>query len=175
MAADLLTPELVEKIGSFIAVGASVTDTAGAAGVGRSTLYRWLKEGAEAQRLRDEGHTNYDQLLLRLHEEVDKATHEAKVEALMALRKGFRGWTETETTTVTLNGKEERTTVKTRTRFAWEAALAYLERKHPTEFARLIRQEISGPEGGPIPVEQRALALATEIEEFLAKRDADVV
>lgn len=163
-----LTLELIDKVAGAISCGASVTDTAGALGVGRSTLYRWLRSGKDAARLRDEGHTTYDALMLRLHEEVEKAGHEAKVEALMALRKAFRGWTEVETTTTTMPDGTIKEVRKERTRFEWQAALAYLERKHPEEFARIIRTELSGPDGGAIPLEQRAAGIADELAAWLA-------
>lgn len=168
MAADL-TLQVIESVAGAISVGASVTDTAGALGLGRSTLYRWLKEGKEAAQLKAEGHTSYDALKLQLFEEVEKATHEAKVEALMALRKGFRGWTQTETTTTSEDGKPTKTVTKTRTMFDWQAALAYLERKHPREFARLLRTELSGPDGTPLGLGATTKTLAEEAASYLER------
>lgn len=166
--AAILSLELIESVAGSISVGASVTDTAGALGIGRSTLYRWLKEGKEAAGRQAAGYDDFEPLLLRLHEEVEKATHEAKVEALMAIRKGFRGWTETETTTVTGEDGKVKTTVKTRTRFDWQAALAYLERKHPKEWARLIRTAATDANGDDLPLEQQATRVADEAAAFLA-------
>jgi len=45
----------------------------------------------------------------------------------------------------------------------WTAAAWLLERTHPDEYARPIRTEISGPDGGPVPVEVGASELLAQL------------
>lgn len=80
--------------------------------------------------------------------------------------------TETHRTSKLVNGTmtvtEERTVTKT-LRPEWTAAAWWLERRLPQRYAR--RVELTGAEGGPIAVEDRARELADELRSFLAGAD----
>ena len=49
------------------------------------------------------------------------------------------------------------------------AAIAWLERRFPREWQRSERHELSGPDGGPVQVEDFRLRLAERAEELAAR------
>ncbi len=175
MPSPTLDKVLALKVASIVSTGASMEDVAGALGHDRSTIYRWRQRGREAWEAR--GETDYPTLAEMddpyevFYVETAKARFEAKVEALGAVRRAFRGYDETRTKTKKKRNEdgdlevieEETTTV---TKFDWQAAMTWLERAFPKEFTRLLRAELGGPDGGAIPIEQRATDLAAELRAY---------
>lgn len=49
------------------------------------------------------------------------------------------------------------THVRAAMRDSWQAAMTYLERKHPKRWGRKDRHEVTGAEGGPIEISEAAL------------------
>jgi hypothetical protein len=47
----------------------------------------------------------------------------------------------------------------------WQAAAWRLERRYPQRWGRLVRQELSGPEGGPLEVQSGVVVLPPESED----------
>jgi hypothetical protein len=47
----------------------------------------------------------------------------------------------------------------------WQAAAWRLERRYPQRWGRLVRQEVSGPEGGPLEVQSGVVVLPPESED----------
>ena len=95
-----LTPEVREKIVSAIRAGNYAQVAAEYAGISRSTFFRWLDRGRQAQR----------GLYRDLFEAVEAAEREAEVRAVAILQKHM----------------DE----------SWQAAMAFLERKHPERWGR---------------------------------------
>lgn len=115
------------------------------AGIGKSTFFEWLQRGA------DEPGTVFEKLL----QEIERAACEFEAEALAEIRKTGSGIPYRETTVVEkLDSKgavvERRTTTKTGVERAWTALAWILERTRPDVYARRIRQDLGGADGGPI-------------------------
>ncbi len=174
MPSPTLTRELALQVASVVSTGASYDDVAGALGVDRRTLYRWRQAGRALWEARGEADflppERIEEPYELLYTEMSKAKFEAKVEALGAVRRAFRGYDEkrTKQSRKLIDGvltvvAEETTTV---TKFDWQAAMTWLERAFPQEFTRLMRAELSGPGGGPIPIEERAKSLGDEIRVY---------
>jgi hypothetical protein len=167
----LLDHELAQKLRTAVSVGASLADAGSAYGISKATMYRWRKHGRDEARRRDEGGVPDPDLdlLVQFSDDLDRAQGEAKVEALTIVRQFALGVEKVETTTrtrdvvldgqvVTLRETVEKKTVER----AWQPAAWFLERRFPAEFALKNRLEVTGEDGGPVQVEERAARIAAE-------------
>lgn len=195
--------EVVDQIERAVRAGASLRDAAGSAGINPGTLTRWLSRGrthlnaVEAARDRGEQYEvpADDEPFRAFCARMERAEHEAKVEALAVIRRAIVGWEESDTRIVEKaaalldaegqpvlddNGDvrmvvvSRTTTTTTGRKFAWAAAMTWLERRYPAEFARLVRTELTGADGGPVEVlsmdEERAKALDV-LDQVKQRRD----
>lgn len=178
MASYLLTDRAIKEIETFVMNGATKEDAAGAIGVNRTTLWRWEHQGLQAIKARAAGAEpdEADDLFVKLADTLEISRFKAKVEAIQQIRKAMLGhdvtevieeevWDEKKDGGPGLVVVKRRT--KTTTKFEWAAAMTWLERMFPGEFARLIRTEVSGPGGQPIPIEERISAVAEQAEAYL--------
>lgn len=188
MAPRLLTQELADKIITATMNGSSAEDSAGAVGTSRASLQRWLKHGRELIAARDSDELATpkpyldDDLLVYFASQIDQARLQAKVEAELVVRQFMLGVDEEETTD-TLEYQPEsphaddgglvvvKRIRRRRKRRDLRAALEFLRARWPKEWAPVLRGEFSGPDGTPIPIEQRARSLADQAEQYLQAQD----
>jgi transposase-like protein len=123
---------------SMIAAGSYAEVAARANGVGPSTYYAWMKRGEDAE-VDDTGKPLDfdDERYVEFREAVKEAEAKAEVLAVGRIQQAAAGGT-------------------------WQASAWYLERKYPDRWGRKdhVRQEISGPGGGPVEIDAEAAALA---------------
>ena len=156
----LLTRFKAQQIINAVRDGNYLETAARASGVSRATLFGWLQKGRE---LRAQLEAKVGQTI-----EVDRAVWEAdnkarqggKLDTLAHIReigKNEKGWVYVEF----LDGVEkaqaraEMNAVQKLVKHGdknWRAALAYLERTNFEKWGRKDRLEVSGPQGGPVPV-----------------------
>ena len=130
-----LTPELIERVTLAIRAGNYAKTACEMVGIGETTFYRWMEEGAQDKA---------KPLFREFRESIKRAEAEAEVRSVALIRQAADGGT-------------------------WQAAAWYLERKHGDRWGRndKIRQEISGPEGKPVPLslEEAKKAVLAFLEE----------
>lgn len=191
-------PEILDKLAEGIENGGTVADVCRYAGIGERTWTRWQSRGnAERTRLAEAEAADVDAEpepseapFVAFVERMEQAAAGAKLGALASLRRAIDGYEVHERTVVTKEIKYERddgeivtaaqvtTTEKTRWEFAWAAAMTWLERRYPAEFARLVRNELTGAEGQPLigtpeELKQRALEKADQLAEKRRQHAAD--
>lgn len=173
-----LTDDLAKKLCAAVSVGATLEDAA-QGHVSRATVYRWLKTGRdEAQRRAEEEPPDRElDLFVEFAEGVEQARAQAKVEALTIVRQWALGMQVTETRTtrtskdvlkdgVKITLVTETVTTIEKTETAPQLAAWFLERRYPREFALKNRVELTGEDGAPIRIEERASKLADEVEAY---------
>lgn len=132
------TPDARDTFLQGIRLGASVKLAGQAAGWAESTTMEYLARGREA-RTKTGKLTPLDQSYSEFLADVEKAQGVMVQAALAQIVRAAQ------------DPKH------------WTAAAWLLERVHPEEYARPIRTEISGPSGGPIPVEVGASELLSQL------------
>lgn len=133
-----LTRKRKDSIVRMIAAGSYPEVAARASGVGASTFYAWMKRGAEAETREDGQPLDFDdEPFVEFREAVKEAEAKAEVLAVGRIQAAAASGT-------------------------WTASAWYLERKYPDRWGRKdhVRQEISGPGGGPVEIDAEAAALA---------------
>jgi hypothetical protein len=138
-----LTPAIFAAVVGSIQVGGYAVRAAEAAGIGESTYYLWITRGeAEAQWVAD-GHRPHaaERVFLEFLESIKRADAEAELYAVAVVQGAMSE--------------------------SWQAAMTYLERRHPDRWSRREQREHSGPSGGPIvhrlsTVTDEELASATD-------------
>lgn len=162
-----------------IALGLPHDQAASSADVDRRTILNWRTKGsaALARQARGEKVTAAERRYAEFVRNLERAEADAETSRLGVIERAARGGTELTETRVRQerNGQGvlvevERTVITRRTAPAWQAAAWWLERRLPQRYAR--RFELSGPDGGPIPIEDRAAALADALRDFQAGVDA---
>lgn len=134
-----LTQERADRICESLRHGASDHAAASAAGIDRTTLYRWRRRGMEAR------HGPYRDLALRM----EAALGEGEAVAAAALVASFTQPTR-ETITETFASGKTRTRVIERPPDA-KGALAWLERRRPDIWNAVSRVAVGGDRaGGPV-------------------------
>jgi hypothetical protein len=153
-----LTEELHEAMIRHLELGTPVRRSVKLVGISHQTHYNWLERGqAERDRLAGdararmrEGERPYVDYL----DAVQRAEENAYFRNLVIIQQAARGGTEFETNTIETfhpDGKiKSRRTVRRKQPPQWQAAAWYLERRHPDEYARTVKGEMTGKGGGPI-------------------------
>lgn len=159
-----LTPETQERIIAAVRAGATMEAAAGAAGIGESTLYRWLQEAAQpgAPRWKRE----FREALQRARDEL-----EVRLVAGSVLKAALGGYVVKRVTRVRPDGTQE-----TEEQFApadGRVGLEVLARRFRDRGWGRTPVEVSGPNGGPVQV---ATATIRELAQRLeARLGEDVV
>lgn len=150
-----LTPEVIDKIASYVRTGSYIETAAIAAGVSKAVFYMWLKAANDVadrvKRSLAEGVTlalsPKEQILLRFLDAVEKAQAEAELADVVTIRQASAA--------------------------NWQAAAWRLERKFPDKWGRrdTVKTEISGPGGAPVQTETTDTTgmSATEKDELLER------
>jgi len=140
-----LTPELTEAIASLVRAGNFPLRAAQAKGVPRSTWYSWLARGRATASRRNEGLSppESDRPFVELVDAVERAESESQIIAVSYLMKAMP------------------TTPS--------AVIAWLERRFPREWPRTERHELSGPDGGPVQLEDFRGRLAERADRIAAR------
>jgi len=129
----LLTEQVQDIIVNAVRIGSYLDDAAMLATISKTTLYRWLQWGREAQAKYDEGEelTERDERYRQFCDSVEKARADAMLRNIGVIQ------------TAAQNG-------------TWQAAAWYLERTNPKKWGRHDTVEVTGAEGGAIQVEVSA-------------------
>lgn len=163
-----LTVPVQERIVADLRAGLYMETAAARAGVGISSLYRWLAQGQNEDAPAE---------LREFWEAVTRARAEAEARMVATVQKAAMGGTEIRRTRRTLRDG----TVEEDVSYAppdGKVALDFLSRAFPARWAprRAIDVELSGPDGGPVefapasPVSE----LATRLKQTIALAAADV-
>lgn len=159
-----LTPEVAERICALVREGQYLTTAAAVCGVGESTVYRWLGEGED---------DNAPERFREFREAVTRARAEAERAMVVAVLLDARGGRVVkEVTRRRPDGTVE--TEVTRTPSNGRVALEFLARTRPSRWRPVRAVEVSGPEGGPVPVASPDIAaLAERLHRHLHSGDSD--
>lgn len=195
---SLLTPERAAAICNAVERGASATEASAAGDVSKSAVLAWLDRGrTERARIAtdpDEEAQPSDQELPYVEflanmeksadtwvmgrlEEIQAAGAGEEYEETTVVEKvgGWDGSTRDERGAPVLHPIEQTVTVKKGRKKSWQAAAWLLERRRPEDFARLVKTELTGADGGPIELEsleaKRARARALVQDELSRKRE----
>ncbi len=168
-----LTRFKAQQIIKAVLAGNYLETAAAAAGIGRSCLFEWLQIGRELRaKLESQVGTTI---------EVDRAVWESEnqaringkpVDTLAHIReigKREKHWVCVELVDGVEKAKAmaEMNAVKKLVKHGdknWRAALAYLERTNHEKWGRKDRVEVSGPQGGPIPVAMLMAQMSATLE-----------
>lgn len=167
-----------DRIIETVRSGTPLEGAAGSAGITNETLWRWLREGARAQRLLHAGTKPRDltaeqRRLATFSEEVFRAIGEWEANSNLLLERLARGGTRIVTVTekVDKDGNVIDKTTKTETLGPSAAVIQWrLSRRFPDRYAD--RVEVTGAGGEPISVESRAKSLADGLRAFQQGADA---
>lgn len=155
-----LDPDVARTIIDTVRAGNYLETGAAYAGIGRSTLMRWL---ADADKPGAPLH------LREFRDAVARARAEAEVRTVALIGKQMTGGYVLEETTRTLDSGATETT----RRYAppdGRLGLEYLSRVSPSRFGRRTAIEVSGPDGGPVQVEASDLGrIAGSLRDWLSE------
>lgn len=122
----LLTDEKLETIVDLLRRGNYLSSAARYTGLSPFTLNEWKNKG-RALLESDKELDPTEQLYVRFYQEVEKARSEAEIRAVEVIRNAMPS--------------------------NWQAAAWYLERTNNPEWGRTVKTEVSGPDGGAIPID----------------------
>jgi hypothetical protein len=130
------------RIVELVRAGCTVANAAEAGNIDEGTFYRWMQRGAEHRA---------PAAFRRFREDVLRARAEAEAEAVVQVRRGARGGAVVERRTI--EHKDGRTeTIERLQPPDWKADAWFLERSRPKSWGRRTLVEVSGVDGGDIPV-----------------------
>lgn len=115
-----------------------------AAGIGVTTVYRWINEGQEeAQRIEQNKQPNLAKTCyLEIMEGIEKARGEAEARNVAVIQKAAQDGT-------------------------WQASAWWLERSRPQKWGRFTRTEVTGPNEGPLHLNVTSDDLETLVQSIL--------
>jgi hypothetical protein len=122
----LLTDDKLETIVDLLRRGNYLSSAAKYAGLSPYTLNEWKNKGRALMDSEKEL-DDTEQLYVRFYQEVEKARAEAEIRAVEVIRSAMPN--------------------------NWQAAAWYLERTNNPEWGRTVKTEVSGPDGGAIPID----------------------
>lgn len=144
---DVRVKNLIEALNA----GNYVDHACDYAGIGKSTIYRWIDRGQnEADRIEAGGKPDpHEKQYLELWEAIKKARASAMVRNVAIIQQAARNGT-------------------------WQAAAWWLERTAPQQFGRRLSAEITGAEGGAINVSVTVDALEAKIAALLGEANEPI-
>lgn len=153
-----LTDDLIELAAEGYRTGLPMEQVAASINVHKRTLQRWISAGDDEIARRDD-HPNDEppnnprlDAFVTLATAIKAADSRFVQENLLLLRRAAtQGNVKKRVVTTKRDGTQ--TVEETIGEPAWQAAAWLLERRHTAQFGRQIRQEISGPDGGPVQVD----------------------
>lgn len=168
-----------ERLLERVSIGLDLTDACESANITRQTLHNWRREGANVRAKQAQGKRlgTKEQRKVDFLDALERVEAEAELRKLAIIEGCARGGgtvTKETVKTSAIRDKEgnetgtyevERTVVTETMAPLWTAAAWWLERRKPAKYAR--RVEVSGPNGGAIPIEQRARTLAEQARAML--------
>lgn len=158
----LLNAEVQAAIVAEIAKHGNHSLAAGSIGIGRTTMSMWLKRAYDyAMRLQaGEDHDDFEEPFLTFATEVAKAEQAFRarcVSGIVELGEPHDVVVE-KIVEVTKDGVTTTTkSIERRRGGEWQAIAWVLARLSPEEYERVVRSEISGPDGAPIETEQHVI------------------
>lgn len=172
----------LERVVQLMEIGNYLEPALRQVGINKSSAYRWFEMAARAEAATTaakEAGTTYklspdERAAIEWRAAVWDAEARGQSHLLAILEQESRGGLEVKTVTEkTLpDGSVERTERIEYTRPNVAAITWRLERRHPELWGRR-RIELSGPDGGAIPVEGRAAALADDLERLLSAAETN--
>jgi len=123
----LLTPEVTDAVVRLLKAGNYLSQTARYLGLDPTTLNSWRARGNELMASGREDLDEYEQMFVDFSIAVESAKAEAEIRAVDIIRKAMP--------------KD------------WRAATWYLERTNNRDWGATQRTEVSGPDGGAIPID----------------------
>lgn len=119
-----------------------------AAGVGVTTVYRWINEGQdEAQRIAAGEQPNpHKATYVEILEGIEKARGEAEARNVAVIQKAAQDGT-------------------------WQASAWWLERSRPQKWGRFTRTEVTGPNDGPLQMNVTSEDLEAVVQQILGEQD----
>jgi len=139
-----LTPEMQERIYTFIRAGNYIITACQACGIGQKTYENWMNRGAKES----EG------IYHDFYEAIKKAEAEAELESINRIRKAAAGGSpikRTITTRVAEDGSTITTTTEVLSEPIWQADAWLRERKNPDRWGRKDRMEHKLKGEGDLP------------------------
>lgn len=138
------------RIVDAIAAGNYPETAARLGGIGESTYYEWMAKGRSEDLRREEGNDPDSDLdwAVEFFNGVQDAQAKAEARAVLLITRAAVG--------------------------TWQAAAWWLERKYPSRYGRVVRNETSGPAGGPVQVESVSIQqLEERVTAILGSEDED--
>lgn len=162
-----------EAVITAVGLGQDYTAAAKGAGISTATLHTWRVKGAAARTalLKGRKPSRNDARLIEFLDALERAESEAELERLAIIHRASQPFSVVkivEKVSVDADGNEkviERTRTTEQRPGLWTPAAWWLERRIPAKYAR--RLELSGPDGGDIPIGDRARTLADSLADYL--------
>lgn len=138
----------VQQLLTALRYGNYMDAACAAAGVGVTTVYRWINEGQdESQRIASGEEPNpHKANYVEIMEAIQKARGEAEARNVAVIQKAAQDGT-------------------------WQASAWWLERSRPQKWGRYTRTEISGPNEGPLQMNVTSDDLENLIAQILGEQD----
>lgn len=193
---SMLTPTLATLIAAALRASTSIALACQHAGISIRTYHAWITRGRnDLLALAEHTGIDPDDLDLTTIPNLDtdwpyvhflhvttKARTDYQLENLALIQQAARGYETTTTKTVERLERDpasgqmvavSRTTeTTTRPERQWTASAWLLERRFPDEYARTIRSEVTGRDGGPVQVESAAEMLAARLDQLRVRSEA---
>lgn len=145
-----LTPQVTQQIVQALQAGNYQDVAASYAGISKGTFYSWMDRG-RIERDRQGSGLDPDETeapFLEFLNAIETARAQSEVRAVALINKAAQGGT-------------------------WQAAAWFLERSYPNRWSRYQRNEVTGPQGGPIQHVVGEDSLLAALDRFLKDDEPD--
>lgn len=173
---ERLTDEKIDRLADLVRLGHYLESAAALVGVGRTSFYRWLAEGARLRESPPARPSSPERRLMAFHERIEAAAAQSEHSGLAAI--AMAGTQRQTSHVTTTTASPDGTTVVTRTEDRppdWRATAWRMERRFGRRWALQAAVELSGPEGGPVPVTVSASDVLGKLAELREARAAEPI